>query len=130
MYKSVLRLLGVAFAATPAASCTKPPGDPSRDSCQEAVTTQDMRECWSAEVMRADSLLALQVDSLRARGAPSALVDSAQAAWREYRRLACELDVAESEGGTIQPVFALICWVSESRRRAEELSVLFRGEPR
>lgn len=113
------------FTTLAAIACNNPPS-PQNDVeqapittgvCHEAQDTYAMRECLSGALAAADSSLRIAVDSLRFRSNNALLVDSAQSAWLEFRRLACAVEGSQYEGGTLAPVAILNCMVTVTNMR-------------
>lgn len=105
--------------------------DPPRDStaCPTANTTADVRRCLSEQLERADSLAAQLAREVRAVTANPARADSAEAAWHEYRRLACATAAAKFAGGSLASVVGLSCRLRFAQQRAAELRELVSPDP-
>ena len=102
----------------------------SADPCDSAQTTLAARQCLDDEVTHLDQALGAALDSARRRGAPSAILDSAQVAWTAYRRAQCTAEGAEFDGGTEAPVAALYCWRTLTRDRLRQVQAMYRTNAR
>lgn len=91
--------------------------------CREAGTTVDMVACFSKTLASRDQALAVLLGEIRPAldTDERPLLDRAQAAWVEYRRLSCEAAHAMYGGGTAGPVAELACLDSQTRDRIRQL---------
>lgn len=93
--------------------------------CPEASTTLAIRKCLDEEFKKAEATLESYVaEALRLRAKNEkmqAAISSAQEAWLKYRDNQCKADGLVFEGGTMQPVAHLMCFVTKTRRRSCEV---------
>jgi uncharacterized protein YecT (DUF1311 family) len=112
------------FAASPPLHA-----QPSR--CMDEARTQlAMNECAGEEWGQADSVLnavyaqvVAEVDSIQLP-----LLRDAQRAWIRLRDADCQVEAAEFEGGSMQPMVETLCLAQETRRRTEYLRRLVTAE--
>ncbi len=115
------------FALLPVPACAQDTTAGSAE-CADAMTTLDMRRCFSTANVRADSAMADTFRAARDRSGVAAALDSAQARWERFRDAQCEAEGARYEGGTLQPVAVLTCRLGLTRARVRYLENLF-GRP-
>ncbi|WP_106640743.1 lysozyme inhibitor LprI family protein [Allosphingosinicella vermicomposti] len=108
--------------------------------CANAVTTQELNECASAEYEKADQALnaawreALAVvrsqdkddippGDTRPKG--EAKLREAQRAWITYRDAHCVVQGYQARGGTAETLINLGCLTSATEQRTKELQALY-----
>lgn len=91
--------------------------------CLAAGTTLDMMKCLSAELASREQQLASLLGSSRrvVEGDERRLLDEAQGAWVEYRRLSCDAEHALYSGGSGGPPARLACLEAMTRARISQL---------
>jgi uncharacterized protein YecT (DUF1311 family) len=94
---------------------------PTALNCDTALTTAAMRSCWGVAARQADSILQLYFREARRGALNRALLDSSQTAWVSYREIACRAAGSEFEGGTLQPIAALVCYFDVTRFRTRSI---------
>lgn len=95
--------------------------DSSRAACDSAATAVNVRRCFEHALQTAERDLQRSVDEARRRAANRALLDSAEAAWRRYRDLACRAAGSQEHGGTTQGPAVLRCLLDLTRRRMRDV---------
>ena len=112
--------------------------------CSNALTTVEMKYCANEEYVLADKELNAvwplamaylkRVDAGAANShvpdtlKPAAsLLVQAQREWIKMRDLDCAIEVAHSEGGSIQPIELLLCKAAKTRTRTTELRAIASG---
>jgi uncharacterized protein YecT (DUF1311 family) len=64
--------------------------------------------------------------STRARANQPATLDSAQTVWVAFRQAQCVAASDQFDGGSLQPVVFLSCWIEVTQERLRSLERLFR----
>lgn len=95
--------------------------------CRDAGTTVDMVACFSKALAARERELAVLLGQIRPAVDEDErpLLDRAQGAWVEYRRLSCEAVHAMYNGGTAGPVAELACLESQTRDRLRQLHEIY-----
>jgi len=100
-----------------------------RSPCESASTTAALHECWDKLARNADSTLQQYLAEARRRTAHKQLVDSTQRAWVRYRDLQCRAAGTAFEGGTLEPVAAVICFHDLTRARTHDIWAAYLSNP-
>ncbi len=127
-------LMFMAIAAPPVSTL---PTYASADSCADAMTTADMRQCAYESFQAADAELnrvykqaraaAKAADALHGEREDSGAVfhlRQAQRAWIQLRDAECVLAGFPFRGGTMESVLVTSCHADLTRKRTEELQDL------
>ncbi len=95
--------------------------------CREAVVTVEAAACFSRAFRKQDQALATVLHHVRPAtgGDELKLLNRAQAAWVQYRRLSCDGEYAMYEGGTAGPVVRLACLEALTRDRIQQLHTAY-----
>ena len=106
--------------------CLTPPAA-SAGVCDDANTTQAMIDCMHKQGVAAQEELAKLESKIAERLDPkvAAKFQAANEAWRQYRDKDCQVGMALSEGGTVAPLELLICRLTKTQKRIEELNSHF-----
>lgn len=91
--------------------------------CRDAVVTAEAAACFSRAAADRDKQLAGMLAVVRPviDGEALTLLDRAQAAWTEYRRLSCEGEYAMYGGGSAGPTARFACLEALTRDRIKQL---------
>jgi uncharacterized protein YecT (DUF1311 family) len=100
--------------------------------CPKAMTTLDINDCYSAELRVTDTnylgvvrtlgaLLRLEENGKSTSSQIAIPFDTAEAAWQNYRDLACKAAGDEYAGGTIRPSIEMGCRLTITRHHINEL---------
>jgi len=102
-------------------------GFPVQAPCSEARTTKEIVDCFQTQVDEVNRQLDELGRSVQALlpASDQALFREASGAWAEYRRANCNCATAESEGGSLESVGTLVCWLRMTKDRIEEVQTLF-----
>jgi uncharacterized protein YecT (DUF1311 family) len=94
-------------------------------SCGDTQSTAERRDCYGAELQRADHRLNLAYQALMKTPALDAqartLLRDSQRAWLSFRDAQCAWQSDEMRGGTEAPVIAAACLGSLTAERATQL---------
>ena len=96
----------------------------SQDSCANAQTTAEMRDCAGNEYKQADAELNKAYKQLMAKlddQGFQASLKSAQQAWIKYRDVNCEYESYLNRGGTTHSVVYTGCLTRMTKQRTMEL---------
>jgi len=102
--------------------------------CPKAVSTLDINGCYNAELgtLNADYLRLVRTLGLLLRSggdanaAPKPIsFDEAEAAWSNYRDLACKAAGEQYEGGTIRPSIEMGCRITITHHHIDELWAVY-----
>ena len=116
----------LSMMVVPAAfACLLANAAPAQD-CSDPQTQLAMNECAHADYLAADEALNTEYRRARAaldESAGTALRD-AQRAWIAFRDKACEVEGAQYDGGSIQPMVVAECLARLTWRRVDDLRLL------
>jgi uncharacterized protein YecT (DUF1311 family) len=90
-------------------------------NCPTDSTTLGMHLCLDREFRHADSALnRYYAEAVRVAVAPTKL-RGAEVNWVHFRNINCAAQAAEYEGGTMEPLVELSCWLEMTQSRTHEL---------
>jgi uncharacterized protein YecT (DUF1311 family) len=119
-----LAAIGV-FAASQAAGGTRTAASSYKDCLRHANTTVATEDCIKAERKRLAAALTAAYDRVAARpdlgSHRTALLATAQRAWKRYARADCDFNGSLVSGGTLEPVVVGKCLVARETDRLAAL---------
>jgi uncharacterized protein YecT (DUF1311 family) len=89
--------------------------------CTDESTTYAMGQCVGAQLLVADSTLALYYETALRRAAAPAELRQAQAQWKRFRDADCHAIGAQYQGGSLAPIAQGQCQVDLANDRTHEL---------
>ena len=95
----------------------------TRSQCEEAKSTLQINECFSAELKKATTELNRVYRSTLKKLEPTdaVLLRKAQATWAAYRDAQCEAEYALWGGGTGGPAAMMSCKLELTQERTKEI---------
>jgi len=116
-------LLAAAFWAYAALGLCPSAAWTADDSCENALTTAEMRECANSRYARADTELNQVYKQLSSQLDPERrdLLRDAQRAWVEFRNKNATFVASDAQGGTLYPVLEISERAAMTERRVQEL---------
>ncbi|HEX9730020.1 MAG TPA: lysozyme inhibitor LprI family protein [Gemmatimonadales bacterium] len=95
-------------------------------ACAHEETAAGARRCLNVARERKGVELAAALAGARSRAKDPAQLDTAQTTWLAFRTAQCRADASQFEGGSLQPILFLHCWLELTSARIRYLERLFR----